>query len=951
MPRLAFDPLTSSARTLVLFFAHKWFWAPCFSAGLALLATAQHAPKIERLVVPTAVSPEQGLAFIAPVSKKLHFPFHIQGAGSSAKATGPLVLFEDDFPLGPSDALHEDIRYKGRGLYSHWDSHLYFSSSDGTDPRSNGRVYSYRVQSALNPLPHLVALLLMTLAVLGLAAHIARRRTLATTEVPTDNREQRVLKVGGALLVLGVIGLVALWFVTATTSPREGTLDVGVIKHARSLGYVASIKADIRWPLRPAASHDAVPGSALTIQEDGEQVGRYETDPRELRHKGGGRYAFYGDRLAFSTVDGTDPRTNGRTYTWKLPHEADPAIWVSLLAILGAGIVLTFRVSVLPALVWIAGKSEVRVNAPSYLRRTRIVQALTVAFACAIAVYLVTFRWEHGESSLLGFMGYLPMSDAQGYFWCAVWSGGFDMSTRPQFPWEWCARRIFYPTVLASYFGLSGWRPQLVLLVQAAVVGCAISVFVLVVARYIGRLAAVVAALILFVVAYQLAIGNFMTESLGVPLGLFGLTLLLAYAGGQRHIAVLYLGLALFSIAMFGRMGALLTLPLLALWACVAVFRSAATQKIILCLGALVAVAAGPILQVLLVLALGGDLANSGANYSTVLYGLSTGSRDWSQAHRDFEQFFQPSEAAGFAKVQAAALANIRDNPAVFLHSLLENAQAFATSAFTIGSLTSVNNWLTTLWLIGLVWCVAHARQPIAALLLAVSVGELISVPLVFTGGSDHRVLAVSLGARVLLVGVGLTWLISILVAALVRLLRSSDPKQRSTGAESNVDFSTRLALAAGTLLAFLAFLPATPVRHLFALPSVSGAGCPMDQQEVVARVGRESLALAIGSPLNPVNERVLGMLAGQAEADPGRPPGAWWAQRLPELRQGTMFIYAIQLMPGAREQLIPLVFDGQLPGDSATPLSFCYEPKPTSIELGGVIFHRALSVKAVSRS
>ena len=127
----------------------------------------------------------------------------------------------------------------------------------------------------------------------------------------------------------------------------------------------------------------------------------------------------------------------------------------------------------------------------------------------------------------------------------------------------------------------------------------------LVAARYIGRLAALVTALMLFVVAYELAIGNFMTESFGVPLGLFALTLLLAYAGGQRHTAVLYAGLALFSIAMFGRMGALFTLPLLALWACVEVFRSGAKHKIVLCLGAFVAVAAGPILQVLLVLLLG----------------------------------------------------------------------------------------------------------------------------------------------------------------------------------------------------------------------------------------------------------------------------------------------------------------------------------------------------------
>lgn len=914
-----------------------------------LFATDQLAPQIERSFARTAMSPDQGSAFITLVPKA-HFPFHIQGATSGAKASVALVIFEDGFPLGRGEAQHVDIRAKGKGLYSHWNDHLYFSSSDGTDPRSNGRLYSYRVQAALRPAALCSALLLMTLALLGLVGYSARQRTSDATAAQVGDRERRVKRVGGIVLVLGVIGLAVLGFVAATSAPREGVLDVSLIKHAGPLGYVAPIKADVRWPLRAASLESAISRSALTIKENGRQVGRYETDPGELRNQGAGRYAFYGDRLTFSTLDGTDPSTNGRTYAWKLPVEVDPAAWASLLAIVAAGILLIFRASLLPGLAWLEGKSVVRVGAPSVLGWDSVVQALIVVFACAVAVHLVTFRWEYGQSSHLGFMGYLPLSDALGYFWCSVANSGIDMLATPQFPIEWCARRIFYPTALVSYLGFTGWQPQLVLLVQAAVIGCAVSVFALVVARYIGRLAAIVAAFGLFVFAYEFAIGNFMTESLGVPLGLFGLTLLLAYAGGQRHTAWLYSGLALFSIGMFARMGALLVLPLLALWACIVIFHSATKQKIIFCAGALGAVAVGPILQVLLLLALGGDPANSGGNYATTLYGFSTGSRDWSQGYRDFPQFFleSSSETAAFAKLQAAALANIRDNPSVFLHSLLQNVQAYATSAFAFGSLTKVNNLLTMLWLIGVAWCVAHARRALAALLLVLSVGEIISVPLVFTGSSDHRVLAVSLGARVLLVGVGLTWLTSMLLAALVAVLRPPGPKLRTTEADSEVNFSTRLALAAGTAVAVLALLPATPVRNLFALPSVSGAGCPQGQQEVVARVGRESMAVAVGSSLNPVNERVLGLRVGQVESDPAR-PGSWWWERLPELRHGTMLIYAIQLMPGLRGQLIPLVFDGQLPGNSATALSFCYDPKPTSIQLGDSKFRRVLSVRAVS--
>lgn len=52
-----------------------------------------------------------------------------------------LVVHEDGAPLGPAHALHDQIRKRGNGRYSHWIDWLYFSTSDGSDPRSNGRVY------------------------------------------------------------------------------------------------------------------------------------------------------------------------------------------------------------------------------------------------------------------------------------------------------------------------------------------------------------------------------------------------------------------------------------------------------------------------------------------------------------------------------------------------------------------------------------------------------------------------------------------------------------------------------------------------------------------------------------------------------------------------------------------------------------------------------------------
>lgn len=58
------------------------------------------------------------------------------------RARSPWVLLEDDRPLYFPHGHLDEIRHLGRGRYSHWKDHLFFSSSDNTSPRENGRVYT-----------------------------------------------------------------------------------------------------------------------------------------------------------------------------------------------------------------------------------------------------------------------------------------------------------------------------------------------------------------------------------------------------------------------------------------------------------------------------------------------------------------------------------------------------------------------------------------------------------------------------------------------------------------------------------------------------------------------------------------------------------------------------------------------------------------------------------------
>jgi SAM-dependent methyltransferase len=64
-----------------------------------------------------------------------------RGDSSSEPIASSLALFEDGELLGPPHSAHETVQKIGRGAYSHWETALYFSSSDGSDPNTNGRRY------------------------------------------------------------------------------------------------------------------------------------------------------------------------------------------------------------------------------------------------------------------------------------------------------------------------------------------------------------------------------------------------------------------------------------------------------------------------------------------------------------------------------------------------------------------------------------------------------------------------------------------------------------------------------------------------------------------------------------------------------------------------------------------------------------------------------------------
>ncbi|NOX99493.1 MAG: transglutaminase domain-containing protein, partial [Verrucomicrobia bacterium] len=90
--------------------------------------------QVEELLLANDIRPVSGFSYIAGLTKNR---VGDQNGGSSY-----CVLLEDGKPLSTPHAKHSDIGTKGAGRYSHWTKMvLYFSASDNTDPRTNGREY------------------------------------------------------------------------------------------------------------------------------------------------------------------------------------------------------------------------------------------------------------------------------------------------------------------------------------------------------------------------------------------------------------------------------------------------------------------------------------------------------------------------------------------------------------------------------------------------------------------------------------------------------------------------------------------------------------------------------------------------------------------------------------------------------------------------------------------
>jgi hypothetical protein len=85
---------------------------------------------------------KEGNATIAAPNQAKQFEAFADDPKIEGDSTSPLLIYEDHQLLGPAHNTFADIHNLGAGRYAHWKgTGIVFSSSDNSDPNTNGRKY------------------------------------------------------------------------------------------------------------------------------------------------------------------------------------------------------------------------------------------------------------------------------------------------------------------------------------------------------------------------------------------------------------------------------------------------------------------------------------------------------------------------------------------------------------------------------------------------------------------------------------------------------------------------------------------------------------------------------------------------------------------------------------------------------------------------------------------
>lgn len=391
-----------------------------------------------------------------------------------------------------------------------------------------------------------------------------------------------------------------------------------------------------------------------------------------------------------------------------------------------------------------------------WLGRTVSISLVLVLFALPLARF-----WVTGASDGYVIGGLLPISDANGiYFDARNLLEGIRLV-------PWGQQRPLFAGFLSVLLGMIQQNLQITLAILTIVV--AISCFLI--GREIQLAHGVFPGAFLTIgtfLYFRALIGQTSTESLGFPLGVLALTILLRSARlHQPTIAIA--GIFLFSFALNVRIGAVFILPALLLWGALTFHSSSPISWRFLGLGFIAVLLAFTLNYLLIQVVYPVDSPPFG-NFSFSLYGLLTNG-NWATVFHDHPEVMDLTPSERVARAYDLSLQIIRETPMALVNGILRGWREFLIGNHSIFILDfssdpkgKIDFVLRPLSCIGLVVCLKNPKQTSTSLILILIAGIFLSTPFVPIWDAGMRPYAATIAIHYLLAAVGVATIVTALV-------------------------------------------------------------------------------------------------------------------------------------------------------------------------------------------
>jgi hypothetical protein len=246
-----------------------------------------------------------------------------------------VMLFENGRALPHPHSYHRDIAQYGAGRFSHWESEFYFSTHDGSDPNTNRRDYRVLLTSRLDAveknLPN--------------SRSVARGFFRRVTAPLSWSKQGWVGFVpnppsvwSGAMVYLLIDGELEKQVALSSGNQVCVGLSERTQQHAEQaiMHIIAAQERQLTRPFTHVEGSmwmtslqdlaglgdklDDLRRSGVLVFEGKRPLPHPHSIHKEIAQHGKGRFSHWGESLYFSTLDGSDPNTNGRVYSILIPQ-------------------------------------------------------------------------------------------------------------------------------------------------------------------------------------------------------------------------------------------------------------------------------------------------------------------------------------------------------------------------------------------------------------------------------------------------------------------------------------------------------------------------------------------------------------------------------------------------------------------------------------------------------